>query len=206
MSLIICPECKREISSFAAACPGCGYPIAAKTEKTSEDVKEEFSNPLEFWEGQLKECELVEYGNIPSKGYVFYSYEDLLKRIGLRKSIAFSRHLEIMPYENFVKLPPIFRSIGFQIKDQYVEKYEELIEKQAELLKDQKKSEDNADLIIFEKKYYDSSKENHQSYGLDIKLSINDLIYYGKKEITIPAYSIEKYREEKSFLEAVCLK
>ena len=27
MSLIICPDCKREISSTAPACPGCGRPM-----------------------------------------------------------------------------------------------------------------------------------------------------------------------------------
>lgn len=27
MALIKCPECGREISSFAKACPNCGYPI-----------------------------------------------------------------------------------------------------------------------------------------------------------------------------------
>jgi hypothetical protein len=26
MSLIVCPECSREISSYAVACPSCGYP------------------------------------------------------------------------------------------------------------------------------------------------------------------------------------
>lgn len=29
MALIQCPECAREISDKAIACPGCGYPIAA---------------------------------------------------------------------------------------------------------------------------------------------------------------------------------
>lgn len=28
MALIHCPECGREISDKASACPGCGYPIA----------------------------------------------------------------------------------------------------------------------------------------------------------------------------------
>ncbi len=27
MALISCPECRREISDQAHACPGCGYPI-----------------------------------------------------------------------------------------------------------------------------------------------------------------------------------
>ena len=27
MSLIACPECKKEISASAASCPSCGYPL-----------------------------------------------------------------------------------------------------------------------------------------------------------------------------------
>ena len=29
MALMKCPECGREVSDQAPACPGCGYPIAA---------------------------------------------------------------------------------------------------------------------------------------------------------------------------------
>ena len=29
MALINCPECGKEVSTLAAACPACGYPIAA---------------------------------------------------------------------------------------------------------------------------------------------------------------------------------
>lgn len=28
MALITCPDCNREVSSSAASCPGCGYPVA----------------------------------------------------------------------------------------------------------------------------------------------------------------------------------
>lgn len=28
MALIVCPECKKEVSSFAKSCPNCGYPIS----------------------------------------------------------------------------------------------------------------------------------------------------------------------------------
>lgn len=38
MALIKCPECKKEISSRAKACPNCGYPINEKTEK--EDARD----------------------------------------------------------------------------------------------------------------------------------------------------------------------
>src|SRR5512146_1335411 len=30
MALIQCPDCGRQVSSEAAACPGCGYPIAER--------------------------------------------------------------------------------------------------------------------------------------------------------------------------------
>lgn len=33
--LINCPECNREVSSSAATCPGCGYPIQKKSKRTS---------------------------------------------------------------------------------------------------------------------------------------------------------------------------
>ena len=48
MSLIKCPECKKEISDTAATCPGCGAPISEQkiasqpvitTERTSKDIK-----------------------------------------------------------------------------------------------------------------------------------------------------------------------
>ncbi len=31
MALIPCPECKHQVSTKAAACPQCGYPIAEKS-------------------------------------------------------------------------------------------------------------------------------------------------------------------------------
>ena len=30
MALVRCPECGREVSSQAPACPGCGYPLQAR--------------------------------------------------------------------------------------------------------------------------------------------------------------------------------
>jgi len=30
MALMQCPECAREVSDKAIACPGCGFPVAAK--------------------------------------------------------------------------------------------------------------------------------------------------------------------------------
>ena len=33
MALMQCPECGGKVSSFAAACPHCGYPINARTQR-----------------------------------------------------------------------------------------------------------------------------------------------------------------------------
>ena len=40
MALIQCPECGREISDQAEACPGCGYPIAAKRQEEQEQQRD----------------------------------------------------------------------------------------------------------------------------------------------------------------------
>ncbi len=44
MALINCPECEARISDKAAACPHCGYPMAA--ERRSESVRQEIVEPL----------------------------------------------------------------------------------------------------------------------------------------------------------------
>ena len=36
MALIRCPECNREISDKATACPGCGYPLNSPSQETTE--------------------------------------------------------------------------------------------------------------------------------------------------------------------------
>lgn len=36
MALIRCPECNREISDKATACPGCGYPLKDNTREISK--------------------------------------------------------------------------------------------------------------------------------------------------------------------------
>ena len=40
MALIRCPECNREISEQAAACPGCGYPLVRKA---TDEVEEKLA-------------------------------------------------------------------------------------------------------------------------------------------------------------------
>lgn len=39
MALIKCPECNKEISSFAESCPNCGFPIHSKEKSTLVKVK-----------------------------------------------------------------------------------------------------------------------------------------------------------------------
>lgn len=66
MALIPCPECAREVSSTAAACPGCGAPIAARSEsvatgtplqtvqETSKRLKSQILiASLMFWAGAI---------------------------------------------------------------------------------------------------------------------------------------------------------
>ena len=38
MALIECPDCGREVSSSAAACPACAYPVASGTPSVSTDA------------------------------------------------------------------------------------------------------------------------------------------------------------------------
>ncbi len=39
MALIPCPECRREVSTQAEACPACGFPIADRTGSTASAAK-----------------------------------------------------------------------------------------------------------------------------------------------------------------------
>lgn len=38
MALIACPECGRQVSSAAARCPGCAFPVAARGGAASDDI------------------------------------------------------------------------------------------------------------------------------------------------------------------------
>lgn len=44
MSLITCPECNKQISEYAEACPNCGYPI--KNIKVKHDIPESILCPI----------------------------------------------------------------------------------------------------------------------------------------------------------------
>ncbi len=56
MSLIACPECTKQISSFAPYCPGCGCPIKASDDFSDsgtphvviDDINMGFANILAF--------------------------------------------------------------------------------------------------------------------------------------------------------------
>ena len=42
MALIKCPECGNEVSSIAASCPKCGYPIASNFQNNIEKPQTPF--------------------------------------------------------------------------------------------------------------------------------------------------------------------
>jgi len=53
MALIKCPECGKEISDRAAACPNCGFPIASKDIDNSVIIKielKESDNEIVFFD------------------------------------------------------------------------------------------------------------------------------------------------------------
>ena len=44
MALIKCPECGRQVSDKAAACPDCGYPINSSIQSHAESTKPKYDN------------------------------------------------------------------------------------------------------------------------------------------------------------------
>ena len=53
MALIKCPECGKEISSSAASCPNCGYPIRGPLPKAASYSDEE----IDKLKSELKRCQ-----------------------------------------------------------------------------------------------------------------------------------------------------
>ena len=53
MALISCPECKRQISDKAAACPHCGYPSPARGAQAGGGMQELLSQ-YEAWQAQIE--------------------------------------------------------------------------------------------------------------------------------------------------------
>ena len=55
MALIKCPECEKEISTYAETCPHCGYPIK-KNEPAKEKAVENFPKPKDsLWINKWKD-------------------------------------------------------------------------------------------------------------------------------------------------------
>jgi len=45
MPLMLCPECQKKVSTYADACPKCGYPIDDDDVKTQEPARKESAGP-----------------------------------------------------------------------------------------------------------------------------------------------------------------
>lgn len=52
MALVTCPDCSKQVSDAAPACPGCGRPMAAATVQTTKGSK--FLDPMENARGCLR--------------------------------------------------------------------------------------------------------------------------------------------------------
>lgn len=55
MSLIACPECTKQVSSFAPYCPGCGCPIKSEADRPAsqsgiiiDDINMQFGSMVAF--------------------------------------------------------------------------------------------------------------------------------------------------------------
>lgn len=58
MALITCPECGREISDKAAACPHCGFPIQEHLQAQTQNQTNTYSILLDVVGGDLQKDEL----------------------------------------------------------------------------------------------------------------------------------------------------
>lgn len=64
MALIPCPECGKEISSYARACPGCGYPFTERKKELDAIVKKStwknigsrYEATIYFSDGKIRVC------------------------------------------------------------------------------------------------------------------------------------------------------
>ena len=63
--LVVCPECKNEVSQYAESCPNCGFPITkfmkdnklmdtSKMEVCPKCAHDEYSSPLKMGTNHLK--------------------------------------------------------------------------------------------------------------------------------------------------------
>ena len=93
MALIVCPECKKEISNQADICPNCGYKIATYVQNI-RFVDEFMSNafdPYEVFVGQNKSCvsnEMIDTDSdlklMVENDIEFVSFEDIIPKLGLQ--------------------------------------------------------------------------------------------------------------------------
>lgn len=52
MALVVCPECGKEISNMAKACPSCGYPVSSDSVEEKENVQivqTSTAQPMKTW-------------------------------------------------------------------------------------------------------------------------------------------------------------
>lgn len=49
MALVTCPECGREVSDKASACPGCGNPLAVESTAETASLPESSDHPAPGW-------------------------------------------------------------------------------------------------------------------------------------------------------------
>lgn len=177
MALITCPECSKEVSSRAKACPNCGYPIGELEDGTpSLGETKRGLDPIKLWNGDLDGCKLCEYGRKPDPGYKLYTYEDIFRQIGIPKSLLMADHLGGIKDEDFIKLSPVTRSIGIQVDSTYVDDFEKLIEKQRDLMHELRSIKKNAVMVTVE------GGENVSFSWYDM-FFLDDTIYYKRVKV-----------------------
>ena len=71
MALISCPECKKQVSSLAPACPHCGFPEPAKHQKNQRSMQDLLHRHLEVKQKLLdmRERFIARFPKRPRPGY-----------------------------------------------------------------------------------------------------------------------------------------
>lgn len=80
MALITCPECGKEVSDKATACPNCGYPI--NTVSNNNEFEFTIKKHIMIFEGKPYDMsELVNYMAIPNDSLTWSVESKMLSRI-----------------------------------------------------------------------------------------------------------------------------
>lgn len=82
MALINCPECSKEISNKAKACPHCGYPLPTKEETIRKtEVKPKTANEIEHEKKVITRCVygVILFIGLIIVGYIWYSMAEEAK-------------------------------------------------------------------------------------------------------------------------------